>query len=277
MQMLCGYETISQGHSAFCHLFTDDEWRDVEYYFDVRFHYMMGYANHLSPYLGMPWVKTAHHLLSGKGSEGSDPGHKAGDLGVELEMDGDILHKRGKLPKPELPPNATHTQLLHPSFTHRESPAFVAVFLNLYNGSDVTFPASTDLPLDHRIDDRAWRTSHLVSFLGHIAIEKFKCPVDRWHTPGELKSVIPISAGEVEGIQALDLDIEGEGDDDLKKRKRKPKHASFVRAVVNGKMERMADCEDGIGHACKWETFGEFVNQRAERWGDWESVCDKKE
>ena len=96
---LCGYESISQGHSAFCHLFTDEEWRDVEYYFDVRFHHMMGYANKLSPYLGMPWVKTAEHLLSGKDSDGSDPHAWEGEMEIE-----------GKLPKPKLPPNATHTQ-----------------------------------------------------------------------------------------------------------------------------------------------------------------------
>jgi hypothetical protein len=78
---LCGYDFISRGSSPFCHLFTDEEWLSVEYYFDVRvrllfsflpppadlhtdrerlyvqYHYMMGYGNSLSPYLGIPWVK----------------------------------------------------------------------------------------------------------------------------------------------------------------------------------------------------------------------------
>lgn len=35
MQELCGYETIATGSSPFCSVFTDDEWLDVEYYFDV--------------------------------------------------------------------------------------------------------------------------------------------------------------------------------------------------------------------------------------------------
>lgn len=92
---LCGYETIAKGSSPFCHVFTDSEWLDFEYYFDIRFHYMMGYGNDLSPYLGMPWVKTAKHLLAGKdGDDGSDHDQ--------------FLHP---LPKPRLPPNATHTQL----------------------------------------------------------------------------------------------------------------------------------------------------------------------
>lgn len=56
---------------------------------------MMGYGSSLSPYLGSPWVKTALHLLDGKDSGGDD--HPASGF--------------KKLPKPKLPPNATHTQL----------------------------------------------------------------------------------------------------------------------------------------------------------------------
>jgi len=124
----------------------------------------------------MPWVKTAAHLLEGKDSD-------------EHLMDGvvDTL-KKHRLPSPKLPPNATHTQLyvlppptecyvdtrLHPSFTHRESPAFVAVFLNLYNSSELEHPASEEPPLDRRLDGWAWKTSHLISFVGHVALERFK-------------------------------------------------------------------------------------------------------
>ncbi|WVQ84695.1 hypothetical protein IAT38_006851 [Cryptococcus sp. DSM 104549] len=222
MQMLCGYETIAQGHSHFCHVFTDQEWLDGEYYFDVRFHYMMGYGNPLSPYLGMPWVKTAKHLLDGKDTGGG------GHTGEEPE---EFEEFKKKLPAPKLPPNATHTQLLHPSFTHRESPAFVAVFLNLFNSTDLPHPASHSPPLDHWHRNRSWRTSHLVSFLGHVALERFHC--------------------------------KGDGD--------------YVRARVNGKQQIMSGCEDGVEGSCKWETFYKFVDDRAALWGDWESVCDKKE
>ncbi|KAK8853162.1 hypothetical protein IAR55_003863 [Kwoniella newhampshirensis] len=214
MQMLCGYETIAQGDSPFCRLFTDEEWLDVEYYFDVRFHHMMGYGSHLAPYLGMPWTKTAKHLLAGKDTD-NDGGHPKAFKG---------------LPGPKLPPNATHTQLLHPSFTHRESPAFVAVFLNLFNSTSHAHPASETPALDHRVPDRAWRTSHVVSFLGHIALERFH-----------------------------------------------HKHnGDYVRAVVNGKHEIMSGCEDGLDGSCKWKTFHDWIDERAQRWSDWESVCDKK-
>ncbi|WRT70288.1 uncharacterized protein IL334_007286 [Kwoniella shivajii] len=220
MQMLCGYETIASGHSHFCKLFTDEEWLDVEYYFDVRFHYMMGYGSPLAAYLGMPWSKTAKHLLAGKDTGGDHP---------SSHPPKDEYKKGGKLPEPKLPPNATHTQLLHPSFTHRESPAFVAVFLNLFNSTSHPHPASETPPLDHRVDDRAWRTSHLVSFLGHVALERYHCKHD--------------------------------GD--------------YVRAVVNGIQQTMSGCEDGLEGSCKWKTFDKWIDQRAARWGDWESVCEK--
>lgn len=35
MFMLCAYETIDQGWSGFCGVFTEEEFRDAEYYFDV--------------------------------------------------------------------------------------------------------------------------------------------------------------------------------------------------------------------------------------------------
>ena len=95
---LCGYETIASGDSPFCHLFTDNEWRDIEYYFDVRYHYMMGYGNYLTPYLGAPWVNTAKHLLEGEA--GDAPGKHLPTLDEFKE----------NLPAPKVPPNATHTQ-----------------------------------------------------------------------------------------------------------------------------------------------------------------------
>jgi len=51
----------------------------------------------------------------------------------------------------------------------------------------------------------------------------------------------------------------------------------YVRAVVNGKQVTMGGCNDGIEGSCKWSTFVDWVGERAERWGDWASVCEKRE
>lgn len=118
---------------------------------------------------------------------------------------------------------------LFPHFTHRESPAFVATFLNLFNSTALPHPSSEDPVLDHRPTQRQWRTSHLVSFLGHIALERFEC----------------------EGAD------EGE----------------YVRTLVNGKAYEMGGCTDGPEESCKWDTWVDWVEERATRWGDWENVC----
>ncbi len=44
---------------------------------------------------------------------------------------------------------------------------------------------------------------------------------------------------------------------------------------MNGKNEIMGGCEDGVEGSCNWETFQRFVEERAERWSDWTSVCGK--
>lgn len=271
---------------------------------------MMGYGNELSPYLGAPWVKTARHLLAGEvedekphdkdgNTDGSD-GHLFADwmdeLAEELEelLDFGVVefledvvesgwsllkrgskdkkhhkghkhhkdkkhrkHKKGdkkkkgkkpkdgdKLPEPRLPPNGTHTQLLHTFFTHRESPAFVATFLNLYNSTVNGMPAASVPPvLDHRPEPRQWRTSEIVPFLGHIALERFSC-----------------------GIQSSDVAGNKTSDD-------------YVRAMVNGKFERMVGCEDGLEGSCTWETFSNFIDDRLKIWGEqwWDEVCTKKD
>lgn len=76
---------------------------------------MLGYGQNLSAYLGMPWARTALHLLEGKDGEefglglGLRDGESEGEDGLVEVMKG---KKKGDgLPKPRVPPNATHTQL----------------------------------------------------------------------------------------------------------------------------------------------------------------------
>lgn len=201
---------------------------------------MMGYGNPLSPYLGLPWVQTASHLLAGE-VEHEEEGAFGG---ASEEFKGKKKGKKGKrpLPSPRLPPNETHTQLLHTFFTHRESPAFVATFLNLYNGTKNPSPSSfsglglptvggVEISTTHRVDPRPWRTSELVPFLGHITIE-------RLHSDAQ----------------------NAEGD--------------YIRVLVNGKMERLPGCEDGPGGTCGWDSWKQYIQDRRDIFHGFESVCN---
>lgn len=125
---------------------------------------------------------------------------------------------------------------LHTFFTHRESPAFVAVALNLYNVTTPSSdgPSSSTPPLTHRPAGRSWKTSELVPFLGNVALERLACSSS-------------------DGAQA---------------------DGAFVRVLVNGKGESMGGCQGGPGDACPFEQFVDWVNERKTRWSGWDAVCE---
>jgi len=137
---------------------------------------------------------------------------------------------------------------LHAFFTHRESPAFSSTVLNLYNSTDVVLGlgADTPPPTDHRPEPRQWRTSEMVSFLSHIALERLSC-----------------KAGS-EGVPAA---IKGKEDED----------PSYVRVMVNGQQANMHGCESGPAGTCEWEEWKEWMDERLDRYSDWDAACENDE
>jgi acid phosphatase len=118
---------------------------------------MVGYASPVAPYLGVHWLNTStHNLLAASGRDGDHP---------HFDVSGEP-----KLPGPGGSPNSTHTQKLFAYFTHREEPPMALVALGIWNQTTVG-----PMPLDQRVDDRVWRTSHVLPFLGHVAIERITC------------------------------------------------------------------------------------------------------
>jgi acid phosphatase len=78
----------------------------------IRFHYMMGYGNELSPVLGAPWIKTARHLLAGEVEDNRREGHDGSSAHAFKSKKGKKEKKPGDgLPEPSAPPNGTHSQL----------------------------------------------------------------------------------------------------------------------------------------------------------------------
>ncbi|KIK63761.1 hypothetical protein GYMLUDRAFT_40825 [Collybiopsis luxurians FD-317 M1] len=61
MQTLCPYETVALGYSAFCDLFTEEEWRGFAYSIDLGFWYTNGPGNPAVSAQGIGWV---HELVS---------------------------------------------------------------------------------------------------------------------------------------------------------------------------------------------------------------------
>jgi hypothetical protein len=166
LQQLCGYESAINGkQSDICDVFTDYEWMAYEYAWDLKYSYMVGHGNPLSPYLGFPWLNTTTQLMA----KFHGPRHTD-------SSDDDIPDDDG--------------QRFFLAFTHREVPPFIATALGLFNSSNAE---AEEFPTDRINWSRSWKMAELIPFLGHVGIEKLTCnavSVD----PGDDKEYIRIIA-----------------------------------------------------------------------------------
>ncbi|KAI0016097.1 histidine acid phosphatase [Xylariomycetidae sp. FL0641] len=151
MMEMCGYEAVIRGNSPFCDLdlFSADDWLGWEYTADIQYHYNSGYGSEVSGYVGLPWLNTTANLL------------------MEKE---------------------TGNQDLYVSFTHRELPPMVIVAMGLFNNSEFGGSEATinDTMPTNRINyRRAWKSSHILPFLGNVAIERLQCKGSYGYDDGE--------------------------------------------------------------------------------------------
>lgn len=149
MQQLCGYESAINGaKSAICSAFTPTEWLAYEYAWDLKYSYMVGPGNPLSPYLGFPWLNVTANLFS--------KFHLIDASSTAQPADDDD----------------NDGQRFFVSFTHREVPPFLATALGIFNSSSAI---EESFPTDRVNFQRAWKMAELIPFLGHIGIEKMTC------------------------------------------------------------------------------------------------------
>ncbi|PIG82962.1 phytase [Aspergillus arachidicola] len=72
MFSLCPYETAALGSSSFCSLFTEQEWRDFEYFVDLQFYGNYGFGAPTGRAQGIGYVLELAARLEGKRIETSD-------------------------------------------------------------------------------------------------------------------------------------------------------------------------------------------------------------
>jgi len=250
MQQLCGYETVIRGSSDFCNVFNRQEFEQFEYSQDLYYFYMLGRQNKWTAALGVPWLQVAAAKLNETASRpvlhplpAIPTPHAAMMEGFEPTSTTSTL----KLPKPTTGPNATLSQPLHVWFTHREEIPVVIGALDLFHGHTKEESA---MPLDRINPDRAWKTSEIMPFLGHVALERLECD---------------------------ERVLSGPGDKADKAGKPKPVTKPFVRIIVNGSPQELLTCNDGPGGSCSLGEFGDIVRALPATYGDLDTVCEKKE
>ncbi|KAI0332669.1 phosphoglycerate mutase-like protein [Cubamyces sp. BRFM 1775] len=213
MQQLCGYDTVIRNRTDFCDVFTADEWLSFEYANDLMYFYSIGYGNPIAPQLGLPWVRSSLDILS------------ANDT-------------------------STFNQTLYISFTHREEPPLVLTALGLFNNS-AYYPGldvNSTMPTDRINHQRAWRTSEILPFLGHVGVERLQCA----------NASLETSSNSTSG---------DDGSEDLWD------DGAFVRVLVNGAPMPIPECQNGPGESCALGSFADYIAHRVAQYGDFIGAC----
>ena len=134
-----------------------------EYAWDVKYQYMVGHGNKLSPYLGFPWLNVTSALFQNLAALENASAH-------------------GNIPSSSSSSDESEGQRFFLSFTHREVPPFLATALGLFDSAADTPEV---LHPSHINFGRAWKMVELIPFLGHIGIEKMHCSAASGAKPGK--------------------------------------------------------------------------------------------
>jgi len=236
-----------------------------EYSQDLHYFYMLGRQNKWSAALGIPWLQIAVNKLNESIAEPihAKPKHNKRDMYKipTPTQEG----KTSKLPKPTSSPNETLTQPLHIWFTHREEVPLVTGALDLFHGHN---DQSAEMPLDHINYDRVWKTSEIIPFLGHVAIERLECNEDVLPPAALLKH---------HKKHKKHHKHHHKGGKDKKPKEPEPEPepetVPFVRIIVNGSPQIHPICNDGPDNMCSLDDFIDLVQKLPSTYGDLDEIC----
>ncbi|GJE91986.1 phosphoglycerate mutase-like protein [Phanerochaete sordida] len=150
MQEMCAYETVAIGYSAFCGLFTEEEWRGFNYALDLFFWYTAAWGSPLARVLGIGYVQ---------------------ELVARLTHEPIATHNSST--NATLADNPTTFPLhdaLYVDATHEVIVLNVLTALNLTN-----FAATGPLPYDHIPRDRAFKSAQLAPFGTNVHFQLLSC------------------------------------------------------------------------------------------------------
>jgi len=260
MQDLCGFGFEVSGEHRFCDIFTgasiysfmgnlklrdssfqETEWLDYEYAHDLNYFYGSGPGNPLSATVGHPWLKAVTDLFV---------------VGPGNTVDNGTL-----IPPPLIMGFTVHLLLvlhiyciLKITLQHDNNIPPLISALGLWN--------SSLLPITHRppLLARQFRSSHLVSFLGNVALERMTCNI------GGPSSAQAMAQGVFHQANVLGgsvVNAHSNGTEQV-----------FVRILANEAVIPIPECSSGPGASCPLEGFVEYVNgERKDVAGDFVERC----
>ncbi|WWC69100.1 uncharacterized protein I206_103036 [Kwoniella pini CBS 10737] len=149
MLQLCSYETDALGYSAFCKLFTEEDFENYEYYFDISFYYNNGAGSPVAAAQGKGFLSEFVSRFTG------GPTPKA-DSSVNSTLDNNPIY---------FPLN----QSIYADATHE---VIILDTLTAFNLSAIF--SSGPLPINKRTEN-SFKASQVVPFATHLTIQVLEC------------------------------------------------------------------------------------------------------
>ncbi|CCM05833.1 uncharacterized protein FIBRA_08069 [Fibroporia radiculosa] len=152
MQELCAYETVSIGYSAFCDLFTEEEWEGFEYSLDVQFWYGYGPGNPAGSAQGIGYVQ---ELVS--------------------RLTETLLTEFNTTTNGTLDGNTVTFPLDQPIYMDATHDTVIASIITAMNFT--TMARNGPLPVDHIPADQTYFTNLIAPFASNLVGQVMTCPV----------------------------------------------------------------------------------------------------
>ncbi|WVQ85369.1 hypothetical protein IAT38_007534 [Cryptococcus sp. DSM 104549] len=150
MLQLCSYETDALGYSAFCKLFTEEDFRNYEYAYDLSFYYNQGFGSPVAAAQGKGYLEEFV-------SRFTQTPITSGDSALNATLDANSTY---------FPLN----QSIYADATHE------VVLLDTFTAFNLTALFSTGpLRTDKRDDSSSFVASQVVPFATHMAIQVLEC------------------------------------------------------------------------------------------------------
>ncbi|KAF8684962.1 Phosphoglycerate mutase-like protein [Rhizoctonia solani] len=148
-QKMCAYETVALGYSAFCELFTKEEWDGFDYSHDLGFWYNDAYGSPIGQALGLGWVSELVARLTHTPIE------------VHNTTTNATMHDNIRFPL---------NQSIYVDSTHETVFMQIMTALNLTN-----FASDGQLPITHILPNRKFKSSKIAPFATNMQVQLLSC------------------------------------------------------------------------------------------------------
>ncbi|KAJ4488333.1 phosphoglycerate mutase-like protein [Lentinula aciculospora] len=182
MQTLCPYETVALGYSAFCDLFTEEEWKGFAYGIDLDFWYGNGPGNPAVSAQGIGWVQELVSRLT-----------QTQITTFDSTVNGTLVSSNITFP------------LYQPIYVDATHDTVISAILPAMNFTSLA--AGGPLPLDHIPKNHTYKVREISPFASQLVGQVLSCPAS--DTPTHIRWLLNDGVLPQSGIKGCGDDPDG--------------------------------------------------------------------